>query len=137
MTAFVDTNVFVYVHDHGSGEKRIRARDLLLARPSELVVSTQVLAEFFWVTTRKLEPPLPPDVARHATTELAALPVVPVDRRLVLAALDTSREVGISLWDAQIVEAAAAAGCDTLFTEDLGAGQIIRGVEIVNPFDDL
>jgi predicted nucleic acid-binding protein len=30
--------------------------------------------------------------------------------------------------------AAASAGCETLYTEDLQAGQTVAGVKIVNPF---
>jgi predicted nucleic acid-binding protein len=38
------------------------------------------------------------------------------------------------LWDALIIEAAARGGCDRLLTEDLGHGDVIRGVRVVNPF---
>jgi hypothetical protein len=40
------------------------------------------------------------------------------------------------VWDALIVQAALAARCTTLFTEDLQAGQRFGELEIVNPFDD-
>jgi predicted nucleic acid-binding protein len=36
--------------------------------------------------------------------------------------------------NALIVESALAAGCDTLLTEDLQAGQHVDGLTIVNPF---
>lgn len=134
MTAFLDTNVAVYAHDHGAAEKHRRAVELLESFPERLVVSTQVLAEFYWVVTRRLAPPLPPDLAREATEHLAALPVVAVDRDIVVAAIDTSQKHQITLWDAMIVEAAARSGCDRLLTEDLNHGQEIRGVRIENPF---
>jgi predicted nucleic acid-binding protein len=35
-----------------------------------------------------------------------------------------------------IVVAAAESGCDVLWTENLGDGQLIRGVRIRNPFVD-
>jgi len=41
---------------------------------------------------------------------------------------------GRRYWDALIVEAAASSGCDRLLTEDMTAGETIRGVQIVNPF---
>jgi len=40
----------------------------------------------------------------------------------------------LSYWDSLIIEAAAAAGCTTLLTDDLTDGQIIRGVRVTNPF---
>lgn len=134
MAAFLDTNVAVYVHDHGSPENRERAVELFGSPPDRLVVSSQVLTEFYWAVTRKLDPPLAPDPALEALRQLAALPVVAVDRALVLAAVETATRHQLALWDALIVEAAVRAGCDRLLTEDLNDGQEIRGVRISNPF---
>jgi predicted nucleic acid-binding protein len=135
VSVFVDTNVFVYAYDRSAGAKRETAARIIAERTAELVVSTQVLAEFYWVTTRRLDPPLDPTAARQAAGHLAVLPVVPTDAALVLRAIDTSRSQGISMWDALIVEAAVSGGCDQLLTEDMNTGQIIRGVRLVNPFD--
>lgn len=134
MAAFVDTNVAVYVHDHGSPERRARAVELFESPPDRLVVSTQVLSEFYWTVTRKLDPPLAEDRALEALRELAVLPVVAVDRELVLAAVETANRHRLALGDALVVEAAARGGCDRLLTEDLDDGQEIRGVTVENPF---
>jgi predicted nucleic acid-binding protein len=134
MAAFVDTNVAVYVHDHGSPKKRRRAAELFAQPPDRLVVSTQVLSEFYWAVTRKLDPPLRDDLALEALRALGALPVVAMDRELVLSAVDTATRHRLALWDALIVEAAARSGCERLFTEDLNDGQEIRGVLVENPF---
>lgn len=134
MATFLDTNVAVYVHDHGAEDKRRQAVDLFKSPPDRLVVSTQVLSEFYWTVTRKLDPPLPRPQALDATQQLAALAVVAVDRSLVLAAIDTATQHQLALWDAMIVEAAVRGGCDHLLTEDLNDGQEIRGVRVENPF---
>ncbi len=42
----------------------------------------------------------------------------------------------IDYWDAAILAAACAAGCDTVYTEDLNDGQDYGGVREVNPFAD-
>lgn len=134
MRIFIDTNVAVYAHDQDAGDKREIAARLLSERWEEAMVSTQVLVEFRSVVARRLSPPLDPTLADEATRALAKLPVVATDRRLVLDALDTAAESQLSLWDALIVEAAVRGGCDELYTEDLNAGQVIRGVTVVNPF---
>jgi predicted nucleic acid-binding protein len=133
---FLDSNILVYSVDEGPAEKakHDRAVELLLANPDELVISTQVLQEFYVVTTRKLKPPLSEERAARAVRGIAKLDVVGVDVPLVLAAVDTSRTAQLSLWDALIIEAASRAGCDRVLSEDLNAGQIIRGVRIENPF---
>jgi predicted nucleic acid-binding protein len=133
---FLDSNVLVYSVDESPAEKAKhgRAVELLTVQPEMLVVSTQVLQEFYVVTTRKLKKPLSEERAARAVRGIAKLDVVGVDAPLVLAAVDTSRAVQISLWDALIIEAASRAGCDRVLSEDLNASQVIRGVRIENPF---
>jgi predicted nucleic acid-binding protein len=50
-------------------------------------------------------------------------------------ALEIVRQLKFSYWDSAIIAAAVITNCDTLFTEDLQHGQIIRGVKVVDPFD--
>ena len=133
--AFVDTNVLVYTVDIASPNKRDRARDVLAdADPRDLVVSSQVLAEFYFVVTRKLARPMDEREAGAAVGELAKLFVVPVDAALVQSATELSREARLSLWDAMIVEAAVLGGCPRILSEDLADGTSIRGVAVENPF---
>lgn len=132
--AFVDTNVLVCAFDDAEPAKRDRARALLSDPPSPLVVSAQVLGEFYVVVTRKLEQPVAPAAAADAVEQLLALPVVPIDGELCRAAVRTSQQRQLSYWDALIVESAAAAGCDRVLTEDLGDGATIGSVRIENPF---
>ena len=124
--------MFVYLYDHGDTQKQRIARAVLTERPEEIVISTQVLSEFFWIATRKLN--LDGRAAREGVRQMAMLRVVPVDHRLVLRATDTALTAKITIWDALIIEAAAASGSDRLLTEDLNDGQTIRDVKIVNPF---
>jgi predicted nucleic acid-binding protein len=133
---FLDSNVLVYSVDESRAEKakHERAVELLSAHPENLVLSTQVLQEFYVVTTRKLRPPLSGERAARAVRALAKLEVVGVDAPLVLAAVDTSRTAQLSLWDSLIIEAAGRAGCERVLSEDLNAGQVIHGVRIENPF---
>ena len=93
-----------------------------------------MLTEFYWVVTRKLAPPLPRAEAAEAVEQLAALPAVSTTAELVRSAIDTAQNESITMGDALIVEAAAIAGCELVFTEDLNLGQLIRGVQIENPF---
>ena len=133
---FIDTNVFVYLFDRDAPEKRGRARELV-ARESQdgpLVISTQVLQEFYVSVTRKLGRPLPEQQAEAATRELAALDVVEVDSGIVLRSIAAARRHKLSLWDALIVEAARARGCARLLTEDLQHGQRFGPLTIENPF---
>jgi predicted nucleic acid-binding protein len=136
--SFVDTSVWVYAADRGEPDKRARARALLAAGAElDAVLSAQVLGEFFVTVTRKLAPPVPLDRAVRIVDRMSQLPVVPLDARLVSAAVAGTKEWGISYWDALIVAAAEAGGCDRVLSEDLADGAIYGSVRVENPFADL
>ena len=131
---FLDTNILVYADDLDAGEKRERASEILqkALTTSSGVVSTQVLQEFFVITTQKLG--VEASIARRKVELLSHLDLVLVRLELILGAIDLYRLNRISFWDALIVKCAAAAGCPRLITEDLHHGQVIDGVQIENPF---
>ncbi len=134
--SFVDSNIVVYSVDESPDErvKHQAAVRLLTSEPDDLVISTQVLQEFYVAVTRKLSHPLDEERAARAIRGLAKLDVVGIDVPLVMAAVDTSRTAKLSLWDALIIEAARQAGCARVYSEDMSDGQEIRGVRVENPF---
>jgi predicted nucleic acid-binding protein len=134
LASFLDTNVAVYAFDRAAGRKRERALEILSDTSLRLVVSPQVLNEFYVTVTRKLARPLAPDVAGDAVRELARLDVVPLDAGTTLEAIALSQASRISLWDASIVVAASHGGCTTLLSEDLNHGQRLLDVDVANPF---
>lgn len=131
---FADTNLLVYAFDGDEPDKRRQAAAVLRDERDSLVISTQVLAEFYVVVTRKLKTPLTEAAAEQAVDALRQLPVVATDHELVAAGISRSRASQISLWDALIVEAALTAGCDRLLTEDLSDGASFGLVRVENPF---
>ena len=132
---FVDTNVWVYAVDTADPAKRERALQAVAPAPGrDLVVSTQVLTEFYAVVTRKLAVPVSPDDAEAMVRQLLALPVIAIDASLVASAITASREWQISIWDALIVRAAEVAGCRRLLSEDLADGRTYGSVVVENPF---
>lgn len=132
--AFVDTNVFVYAIDASSPAKRIRAQSLLSDLADSIVISTQVLLEFYVIATRKLGKPLSPEDAERRVHELSGTDVVEMTVPLVRTAIALAQEHQLSLWDALIVESARARGCRRLFSEDLQHGRQFGNVRIENPF---
>lgn len=138
MITFIDTNVLVYLFDADAPQKKERAleRFSALALSGEILLSTQVLQEFFVTVTRKLETPLAVEQAEQVVSELSNLPIIPVDPQLVLRGIARQRKNGFSFWDALIVETALAGGAKRLLTEDLQHGQAIDELVIENPFLD-
>lgn len=131
---FVDTNVLLYSISGVETERRKRdvARELLACR--DLVLSVQVLQEFYVQATR---------ARRHALSHVTAVELIHAWRRFPVqeltvgvmeAALEITRLHRISYWDAAIVAAASAAGCAELLTEDLQHGARLAGIAVRDPF---
>ncbi|HUF17464.1 MAG TPA: PIN domain-containing protein [Thermoanaerobaculia bacterium] len=135
MRRFLDTNVLLYADDLDAGDKQHRARAILRDTLSsgEGVVSTQVLQEFFVISTRKLG--VEAATARRKVELLGKMDLVRIDLGLILSAIDLHRLHSFSFWDALIVRSAVLAGCSILLSEDLQHGQMIDGVRIENPFN--
>ena len=86
----LDTNIPVYAHDRQEPVKGAQARGLLaqLAAAGKPLISTQVLTEFYWTTTRKLRPPLSHDEACAEVVRLQVLArVAPLTWETVAKAL--------------------------------------------------
>ena len=133
---FLDTNVLVYLFDADDPARQRRVQDLLSNRElrARLILSTQVLQEFYVSVTRKLSTPLDPEAAFQAVQDLAAFPIVQIDPPLILLSIQRSRKAKVSFWDALILEAALAAGATLLYSEDFQDGALFGGLRIANPF---
>ena len=135
--AFLDTNVLVYTFDESAGGKRARARELVESalRDKSAVISFQVVQEFLNVATRKFAQPMKDaEAALYLRRVLDPLCEVHSSPALYEEALDIRERWHFSFYDALIVAAALAAGCDTLYSEDLQDGQKVRELTVVNPF---
>ena len=134
---FLDTNVFVYSFDDTAPGKRRIADGMIAAAGADGAgaISFQVIQEFCHVAIRKFAPPPTlVDLRRYVTTVLAPLCQVHSSIELYRQALAVREQTGYSFYDSLILAAAAAAGCETLYTEDLDPGRSIAGVTIANPF---
>lgn len=136
--AFVDTNVLVYAHDRGAGEKNARARELVkrLWRERIGVVSTQVLQELYVNVRRKASAPISAPEARALVEDYLAWPLVVNDGATILQAVAIEERFGLSFWDALVVASAQEAGVEILWSEDLNDGQAYGSAVVRNPFRD-
>jgi predicted nucleic acid-binding protein len=135
LLVFVDTNILVYAFDQSDGVRQERAERALrpLFLRDRVRLSTQVLQEFYVTMTRKVKAPWKPAEALDVVDAFASWPLVVVNYELIRDSVLLSEESTISFWDALVVNSAARSGADTLLTEDLGDGQVLRGVRVSNP----
>jgi predicted nucleic acid-binding protein len=134
---FLDTNIAIYAVDSGDAGKQKTSLELLVrARANDAGwLSYQVVQEWFNVVLRRSSCRLTIIEAEAAYNKLLEpLNRVESSRDLITAALSLHSRERLSWWDSLIVAAAVLGRCDTLLTEDLQHGQVIRGVRIENPF---
>lgn len=132
---FADTNILLYAisNDPQERHKAERARAILAER--DLALSVQVLQEFYVQATRTSRPdPLSHEQASKLVESFLRFPVIDVTTNVMLAALATRHRFHISYWDAAILEAARALGCEVVLSEDLSHGQDYAGIGVRNPF---
>jgi predicted nucleic acid-binding protein len=129
VSAFWDTNVFVYAFITGPKQQIARRR---LA--SGGVISVQVLNEFANVMSRKMRQSWD-DVERFLSAIQMRFPTaVPLTIQTHAAALALARDHRIAFYDALIVAAAIEAGCDRLYSEDLQHGRRFGDCVVLDPF---
>jgi predicted nucleic acid-binding protein len=133
--AFFDTNVLLYMYETNT-RKQARARSLFseFARARTLLISTQVVQEFYAAGSLKLG--IPRELARKTVLNFLELPLVIIRPAHISRALELEERYTISFWDALIVAAAEAGKADVVYTEDLSHGQKYGSVLALNPFLD-
>jgi predicted nucleic acid-binding protein len=131
---FIDTNVLVYGVDHSNPTKHGISRDAVnqIYKDRNGVLSTQVMKEFFIVSTKKLG--LDPLRAKELTLTLNAFEIVSTDPGLIEEAMDLSILNTLPFWDSLIVAAARRAKCARILSEDIADKTSIAGVLVENPF---
>lgn len=134
--AFIDSNIWIYLVDKSDLKRRDCAKKLIkkLLKGRLGVISTQVVQEFYSVSTKKLG--VDPITAKRAIAFMDQIEMITVSLPMIYDAIDCSILSKISFWDGLIVVAARQSGCKTIYSEDLSNRQIIAGVRIVNPFKD-
>ena len=136
MRSLLDTNVLVYADAVDEPARQRRAIEVIKGHRAsgEAVLCTQVLQEYVNVALRKLGLPAP--LIRERLAFYRRFEVVTTTPDLIAGAIDLHLSHSLSFYDALIVQAALASGCQCVMTEDMQSGARYGSVQIVNPFVD-
>jgi predicted nucleic acid-binding protein len=129
-----DTNILVYADSADEPHKQRQAIALISAHRTAgtAVLCTQVLQEYANVALRKLQ--LPPALVRERLAFYSRFDCVATSADLIAGAIDLHVLHQLSFYDALVVQAAKAGGCQRVLTEDLQNGAVWSGVVVTNPF---
>ena len=131
---FVDTNVPVYAHDGGAGDKYVKSCKLLSRSIEEQsgAISIQVLTEFYHAAIRKLG--MKSQEAEEIIADLGSWTTHRPEHADVIRASRLHRCYKLAWWDALILNSAIELGCRIVWTEDLTDGQRYGPTTVRNPF---
>jgi predicted nucleic acid-binding protein len=132
---FVDSNILIYAHDLDQKKKQAIARARLtdLIQTRNIVLSPQVLQEFYVNVTRKIAKPITRRAAREIVEDFSVWSIETSAADLS-SAFRIEETTKISFWDALICASALKSGAAIILSEDLNPGQKIAGIRIENPF---
>lgn len=131
---FFDTNILIYMQSGLDAAKTDISRSLFEQSSSDslVVLSSQILQEFYITMTKKLGHD--PITVKKLLLLFSDFEIVSNHTSIIFDAIDISVLHQVSFWDALVISAAISGNCKTLYSADLNHGQIIRGVQIINPF---
>lgn len=137
---FYDTNILVYAYDESEKEKRPVAEKLVekvFAGEMRGSLSNQVISEFFYVLTEKINRPLAKETAAGIISKYVLSSkwekVDYTNSTALKAALNSSRH-NAPFWDMLIAETMKENEIAQIFTENEKDFRAIPWLKVVNPF---
>ena len=132
---FVDTNILVYAVSAAPEDEGKRRRSLELLARRDMVLSVQVLQEFYVQATRPSRTgALRHDEAVAVIESLQRFPVQAITLEVMRLALSFRQRFGLSYWDSAVLAGVGLSGCDLVYSEDLSSEQDYDGLQVSDPF---
>ncbi|MBD2481398.1 PIN domain-containing protein [Planktothrix sp. FACHB-1365] len=130
----LDTNLWVYLYSQNSPNKSVKVRELVNNNFTSIIISTQILGEFYNVMTKKKLKPQ--DEVKKIILEMVTnFTIVEIDVLKVITALEINSKYGYTYWDSLVLATALQHNCNILYSEDMQANQLIeQKTIIINPF---
>jgi predicted nucleic acid-binding protein len=132
---FIDSNIWVYALSGQSEKREQKARAFINGiTDARLIISYQVINETMCVLKKlgKNEA----ELRQFIDNLFDACEVVGFTKEAALLASEFRETMSVSYWDSQIIASAYLANCQTLISEDMQDGSIIRGnLSIKNIFN--
>lgn len=131
---FIDTNILLYAYQAVETDKTREARRTIDKYASRVILSVQVIGEFFTVLRKKwnVETKRAIAVASSVQEQFYIAPVTPETVRIAFRVCERYR---FTYWDSLLLACALEQQCDLFITEDLSNGMVIEdALRIHNPF---
>ncbi|HMQ51030.1 MAG TPA: PIN domain-containing protein [Anaerolineae bacterium] len=134
ISAFIDTNVWLYAFIAGQDSQKTERAQTLLGTLSAITVSAQVINEVCVNLIKRQK--FAEDQIRDVINDYYNIyTVIELDQPILLSASSLREQYSLSYWDRLIVACALITGVPILYSEDMQDGLTInQQLRIVNPF---
>ncbi len=134
---FIDTNIFVYAYleDSSNIRKRQKIAALLEDISEDIVISTQVINEFYYVLLRneifdQNIQKRTDEILNYSQLSIIYLEIIKFSSKM-------RKKYQYSIWDCLIISCSIINDYNILYSEDMQHNRVIENIlRIVNPFGD-
>lgn len=131
---FVDTNVWIYLYSDDNKSKI--AKNFISSNFENIIISTQVLNEFFNVISHKNKIKSKQE-AKVIINDLSEnFHVSLISTSTILQAIDISIDYQLGFFDSLMLSSAIEENCPVFYSEDLHSGLVVgNSLTVKNPFE--
>lgn len=136
----IDTNILIYYYDITDQQKHTIAKHLIDAcwkKEKNYALTAQTLAEFFVITTRKIENKLSVEQAESIIEDIVSFSqwkIFSYDHSTILKAVSLYKKNKRHFWDALIAATMIQNTISTIYTENITDFEQIELIKPINPF---
>ena len=136
----IDTNILVYAYDESEGKKHEICKRLIdecWRLREKYSISIQNLSEFYVVITKKIENPVPMEMAKGIIEDIIEFQnwiLMDYDPRTILSAIELNMVYKVHYWDALIAATMRENEIFRIYTED-GDFKNIPWLNVINPLE--
>ena len=131
---YIDTNIFVYMHDNSDMRKRDISTELysFFLNTGRGRISVQVISEWRNVMARKYSDMMSSEVRRRFIRYLEIWNPMPITPSVILRADELCERYNFSAYDSIHIQCALDMGCEYFLSEDMQDGLVISNMMTIS-----
>ena len=135
----IDSNILVYSYDASEPKKQNICSALIKkcwTQEESYAIALQNLSEFYVVVTKKIENPIPKDIAKKIINDIIEFDnwqVLGLNEKSLITAIELSTKYNIHYWDALLCATMKQNRINNIYTENIKDFGKIPWITAVNP----
>ena len=135
----IDSNILVYSYDASEPKKQNICSALIKkcwTQEESYAIALQNLSEFYVVVTKKIENPIPKDIAKKIINDIIEFDnwqVLGLNEKSLITAIELSTKYNIHYWDALLCATMKQNRITNIYTENIKDFGKIPWITAVNP----